>query len=235
VDDLDRQLDRWARSGLITADQAQAIRRAEKKSERTSRGIPVLAEVLAYVGAILALSAVTFIASQVWSDLAAGEQLGLLALTTVALWAGGWWIRAEDNPVRQRLSAILWFSSVGGVGWFVVVLATGLWDIENGYGLVIGVAMSAYAILLYRYSRTSLQQIAIAAGVAFLCGGLSDVAGGGDWFGVFIWISGATWIALARGDVLTPRRTGFALGSVGVLAGPEAIVFAFFESPEFVG
>ncbi|MGH2699460.1 MAG: DUF2157 domain-containing protein [Actinomycetota bacterium] len=232
LNDLDRMLERWTGAGLITADQARAIRAAEKRDERASGGIPVLAEVLAYVGAVFALSAVVFIGSQVWADLAVGAQLGLIALATAALWAGGWWMRSGPHPVRQRLGSVLWFLSAGGTGWLADVVATDLWDLDDGYGLIIGLALSLYAGLLYRYRRTSLQQIALAGGVGFICGGLSDLAGGGDWFGLLLWVAGVGWITLTRVGVLTPRRTGFALGAVGVLGGAQALAFGFFESPD---
>lgn len=232
MNDLDRMLERWTEGGIISADQARAIRAAEEREEGVSRAIPVLAEVIAYVGAIFALSAVAFIASQVWPDLAVGQRLGLLALGTGVLWAGGWWMRGGHDPVRRRLVNVLWFLSAGGAGWLADLVATDVWDIENGYGLVVGLALSLYAGLLYIDRQTSLQQIAVAGGVTFLCAGLSDVAGGDDWFGWFLWLAGAGWIVLTRAGVLTPRRTGFALGAAGALAGSEAVAFVFFDSPE---
>ncbi|MDQ3661866.1 MAG: DUF2157 domain-containing protein [Actinomycetota bacterium] len=233
MNDLDRMLERWTGAGLLTSEQARAIRAAENRSGRASPAIPALAEVIAYVGAILILSAGAFIASRIWSDLAVGAQLGILALTTGVLWAGGWWMRNDHNPVRHRLVTVLWFLSAGGMGWLADVAASELWDLENGYALIIGLTLSLYAGLLYLYRRTSLQQIAVAGGVVFLCGGLSDIAGGDDWFGLLLWAAGAGWIALTRAGVLTPRRTGFALSAAGVLAGSEAVVIVnFFESPD---
>jgi uncharacterized membrane protein len=232
VDDLDRMLERWRDAGLITPDQARAIRVAEKRDGGASRAISGLAEVVAYVGAIFALSAVAFIASRMWTSLPVGVQLGLLGLATTILWAGGWWVRAGRNPVQRRLVAVLWFLSAGGMGWLADVAATDLWDLEDGYALIIGVSLSLYAGILYLYRRTSLQQIALAGGVGFLCGGLSDIAGGDDWFGPLLWVAGAAWIALTARGVLNPRRTGFALGAVGALAGSEAVFIEFFESPE---
>ena len=230
VNDLDRMLERWTGAGLITPDQAQAIRAAENRDGGDSRAIPALAEVIAYVGAIFVLSAGAFIASRIWSDLAAEEQLGLLGLATGVLWAGGWWMRGGHSPVRHRLVTVLWFLSAGGMGWLADVAASDLWDLENGYALIIGLALTLYGGLLYLYRRTSLQQIAVAGGVVFLCGGISDIAGGDDWFGLLLWAAGVAWIALARIGLLTPARTGFALGAIGALAGPEVVVINFFES-----
>jgi hypothetical protein len=235
LSDLDRMLERWTAAGLITADQARAIRATEKREGHTSRAIPSIAEVIAYVGAIFALSSVAFIASRVWEDLAVGAQLGLLALATGVFWVGGWWIQEADSPVRERLATVLWFISAGGLGWFADVIASDVWDVDNGYALIIGLALSLYAGLLYNYRRSSLQQIALAGGVGFVCAGLSDVAGGDDWFGLLLWLAGAGWIALTRAGLLIPRRTGLALGAVGVLVGSEAIALNFFDRPDAFG
>ncbi|MBA2274466.1 MAG: hypothetical protein H0W21_11280 [Actinobacteria bacterium] len=132
-------------------------------------------------------------------------------------------MRGGHNPVRHRLVTVLWFLSAGGMGWLADVAANDLWDIEDGYALIIGLTLSLYAGLLYLHRRTSLQQIAVAGGVVFLCGGLSDIVGGNDWFGLLLWAAGVAWIALARIGVLTPARTGFALGAIGALAGSEAV------------
>lgn len=71
MNDLDRMLDRWTGAGLITGDQAPSDPGRREPRRRDSRAIPALAEVIAYVGAIFVLSAGAFIASRIWSDLAA--------------------------------------------------------------------------------------------------------------------------------------------------------------------
>jgi hypothetical protein len=225
-------LQRWQHAGLITADQARAIRTVEGRDEGASRAIPAVAEVVAYVGAILVLSAVAFLATRIWPNLGVAQHLGLLTLATGLLWAAGWWMRGGRGPVLRRLVTVLWFLSASAMGWLADVAATDLWDLEDGYAAVTGVALVLYAGALYLHRRTSLQQVAVAGGVGFVCGGVSDIAGGDDLFGLLLWIAGAGWIMLTRAGVLTPRRTGFALGAVGVLVGAEAVVVEFFDSPE---
>ena len=44
MSDLDRMLERWTAAGLISADQARAIRATEKRVGLTSRAIPSIAE-----------------------------------------------------------------------------------------------------------------------------------------------------------------------------------------------
>jgi hypothetical protein len=141
-------------------------------------------------------------------------------------------MRGGRGPVLRRLVTVLWFLSASAMGWLADVAATDLWDLEDGYAAVTGVALVLYAGALYLHRRTSLQQVAVAGGVGFVCGGVSDIAGGDDLFGLLLWIAGAGWIMLTRAGVLTPRRTGFALGAVGVLVGAEAVVVEFFDSPE---
>ena len=235
LEHLDQMLERWTAAGLITADQARAIRATEKQDGPTSREVPSIAEVIAYVGAIFALSSVGFIASEVWEDLALGAQVGLITLVTGLFFIGGWWIRGGGNPVRERLATVLWFISAAGFGWFADLIATDVLDVDNGYALIIGLALTLYAGLLYNLRRTPLQQIALAGGVGFVCAGLSDILGGDEWFGVLLWLAGAGWIALTKEEVLTPRRTGFALGAAGVLVGAEAIALNFFDNPDAIG
>ena len=204
MDDLDLMLQRWTREGHISAAQADAIRAREARAGDPPRSVPIIAEAIAYVGAVFILSAATFVASQAWSDLGSQTRLAILTLATAALWAGGWWMREGREPMLRRLVSVLWFLSAGGLAWTADLVATDLIDIENGYALVIGVSLVLYSGILYLHRRSSLQQVALGFGALFTCAGLSDLAGGDDWFGPLLWLVGAGWIALTRLGRLTP-------------------------------
>lgn len=235
MDDLERMLRRWTMGGIITPEQAEEIRAIEGSRSDAKRSVPVLAEVIAYVGAILILSAAIFVASQLWGDLPSAARLTVVVLATALLWASGWWIRGGRNPMVKRLTSVLWFLSAGGLAWTVDLIATDVLDIDDGYALVIGIPLAVYSWLLYLARRAALQQVALAVSAALICGGLSDIAGGDDWFGVLLWVLGAFWIFLTRSGSLEPRGTGFVLGSIGVLGGAEAVALEFFESTEAEG
>ena len=233
--DLDEMLERWAHDGLITFEQARAIEEVETKRTVRAGSTPALAEVVAYAGAMCLLSGAFVIASRIWPGFSEVQQLLLLGLGTILLWAGGWWIRKDSRPALQRLATGLWFLSVGGAGWLATEVADHLLD-HDGNSLFVGISTSLYAGALYLKRRTSLQQIALAAGVAHLCAGLSAGLGQEtDWLGAFLWIGGAAWIVLAHAEILTPRRTAYAMGALGMLAGSEAIAIEFFESAEWWG
>jgi hypothetical protein len=234
---LDERLERWARDGLITIEQARAIQKAEEERERTAaRGsTPALTEVVAYAGAICLLSGASVIASRIWPRFGVVQQLLLLGGGTILLWAGGWWIRADPRPALQRLATGLWFLSVGGVGWFAAALSDHLLEQVESNSLIVGVSTSLYGGALFLTRRTSLQQIGVAGGVAYLCAGVSDLGSGEDTLGILLWIAGAMWIALTRANLLTPRRTGFVLGALGVLGGSEALAIEFFEATDWWG
>jgi uncharacterized membrane protein len=237
LEKLNEGLDRWTREGLITSEQARAIQAAEEERERTSftGSTPAVIEVIAYAGAICLLSGAYVIASRIWPRFSVIQQLLLLAIGTALLWAGGWWIRADPRPVFQRLATGLWFLSVGGVGWLAAAVSNHLLKANNSYSLIVGVSTSLYAGALWLTRRTSLQQIGLAGGVAYLCSGVSDLGGGGETFGIFLWIAGVMWIVVTRANFITPRRTGFVLGALGVLGGSEAVAINFFESTEWWG
>ncbi|MDQ3618853.1 MAG: DUF2157 domain-containing protein [Actinomycetota bacterium] len=235
MDDLERRLQRWLSAGLISESQADAIRASEEREANSSRSVPILAEVIAYIGAIFVLSAATFVASQVWTDLRSGAQLVVVVLATGVLWAGGWLLRTGRHPMTQRLVSVLWFLSAGGLAWTADLIATGLLDIEDGYGLVIGVPLSLYTGLLFVYRRTPLQQVALASSLGLICAGLSDLAGGDDLFGLLLWLVGVGWIVLTRAGRMTPLRTGYVLGAVGLLVGSQAVALKFLETTEAEG
>lgn len=230
--DLERALERWVAADLISHDQAQRILRAESSLDRGGRRIPLLTEVIGYLGAAFVLTAAVAAASQTWPDLAMAEKLLSLALATGLLWAGGWWIRANEEPAIRRLSSVLWFLSIGGMAFLVHEVAAQGLDVETGAALPAALIASAYAALLYLRRRASLQQIALFGGVVLSCAGISDVTGGSDWFGPLVWGAGWGWLWLARRALLVPLRTGLALGSTGILIGSQAAAIEFFASGE---
>src|SRR5258708_34541958 len=71
------QLARWTQDGLIDAEQRDRIEAAERArtAAAPSRRLPLVAEVLGYVGAIIAIVAGGVAISQVWSRFPPGAQL----------------------------------------------------------------------------------------------------------------------------------------------------------------
>jgi hypothetical protein len=220
VDELGDMLAKWQREGIITAAQAEAIRAAEE-SARPAPRIPLVAEVVGYLGAAFVLSAAVALTAQFWSDLAVAVRVAVLLAVTALLLLAGWSIRASEEPAFRRLGSFLWFAAVGGAGLLGDVVATDALDLDTGFSLPTGAVMTALALALWLLRRASLQLVAVFAGVLFLVAGTSDVLGGDDLFGLLLWAVGVASIVLARRGVLGPQRTAYALAGAAVLVGAQ--------------
>jgi len=219
--ELPGRLDRWVTASLITREQADAILRFEKPEARgvAQRPIPLVTEALAYLGAALALAALFVFLSQAWDGLGAGGRVAVFGVVAAAFFAGGFLLRANPEPAMHRLASVLWALSAGFVGGFAAVLATDAFDASDRGGfLAAGAGGSVYAGALYAARRQTLQQAALAAALVVLAAGLFWESPGG--VGIALVVLGVAWLALGWSGRLSPRRTAFAIGALGLLIGP---------------
>jgi uncharacterized membrane protein len=231
MDELDQMLQRWEARGIITAAQAEEIRRHET-SVRPKQRIPLIAEALGYLGAALVLSAALALAAQLWSELDVAVRIAILLAVTALLLFAGWSIRSSVEPAFRRLASFLWLAAVAGAGYLADVVATDALDIETGFSIVIGIAMTALAAALWSLRRTAPQLVGVFAGIAFLIAGISDLLGGNDAFGILLWVVGVVALISARLNFISPERTALALSSIAVLVGAQWAAFELFSDTE---
>jgi uncharacterized membrane protein len=231
MDELERLLRRWEASGIITPAQAEEIRRHET-SARPKPRIPLIAEALGYLGAALVLSAALALAAQLWSDLAVAVRITVLLAVTALLLLAGWSIRTSVEPAFRRLASFLWLAAVAGVGFLADVVASDALDIETGFSIAIGIAMTSLAAALWLLRRTAPQLVGVFAGLAFLIAGISDILGGDDAFGILLWVVGVIALVSARLEFVSPERTAYALSSIAVLVGAQWAAFEFFSDTQ---
>lgn len=228
---LDQMLRRWEASGIITAAQAEEIRRHET-SARPKPRIPLIAEALGYLGTALVLSAALALAAQLWSDLPIAVRIAVLLAVTALLILAGWSIRNSVEPAVRRLASFLWLAAVAGAGFLADVVASDALDIETGFSIAIGIAMTSLAAALWLVRRTAPQLVGVFAGLAFLIAGISDILGGDDAFGILLWVVGVIALISARLEFISPERTAYALSSIAVLVGAQWAAFEFFSDTQ---
>jgi len=227
MNELDRGLERWREAGIITAAQVDQIRALEASSAQ--RRIPLIAEVLGYLGAALVVSAVVALGSQIWEDLATAARIAVFVVITASLLIAGSAIGDSDEPAVRRLSNFLWLAAVGTTFFLADEVVTDALDVETGYAILIGGAMSALGLALWRVRKSAMQLIGLFAGLIVVLAGIADVWSGADRFGILTWALGAVWLGLTRLEFVAPERTSYALAGGWMLFGAQWAAFDVFH------
>lgn len=235
--DLADRLREWVAQGLIDEAQAAAIRSYENPPE-DERRVPLVAEVLGYLGGSLALIAVFILVGEFWTDLEVWARLLLVGAGTVAFLTAGWFIRDIANEAIRRLASFAWALGTVGVAFWFGLLGDNVFEAEPETSILMGsLAASAVAFVLYRLSPHGLQQILLGGSV--VASALSLLAQLDQppeaYYGLAIWGIGVAWLFLTWGGHLRPKITGYALGAIAVLLGPQFMRFDDVTWPLLLG
>jgi Predicted membrane protein (DUF2157) len=227
VEELDRRVARWVEAGVIGPEQAEAILALEGEGRQPGgRRRAVAAEVLGYLGGVLAVVAGFVLGAESWDRLGHWGRVGVLAAVTGVLLAAGWRLRRGQGRVLPRLASVLWFGAVAGIAGLLAVLLEGRSD-DALADPSLEVAGGALVLAggLYLLERRVLQQVALFVAVV----ATMVAAGhrlGWSWEtveGYGFLVLGAAWLELGRRGLIGPRRTSEALGSLALLSGPEVL------------
>lgn len=236
---LEGRIDGWVEAGLITEEQAQAIRDHEatrRESPPTSRRT-YLAEMLGYSGGLLIAGGFLVWMEDSLANLGTPTFILVCAVLSIALGlAGHKTFRDLEGGSGERLGGFLWLLSVAsafGVTLFVYLSI----DDREAFELLAGsVGATAMAAIYYKLRQTRILHIAL-----FLCIGLLLVGG----FGSVFWASGndgektiavvlflhcATWLLLGARSLLKPAKTARELGALGI-----PLTLAYMGEPHFLG
>lgn len=227
--DLAERLPIWVDRGLLTEEQADALRRFERSDEERGGRTALIAEAFGYLGASLAVVAGGMVAAEHWERLTAGGRLTLTALMTVALLAAGWWIRDRDSAAIQRLVSLLWAGASAGTAFTAGLFATEVMDWgEVAVALTVSGAAGLVSLVLYLQRPRMLQHVALAASVVGLATSLlgsTDAVVEPGWYGLLVWGLGVAWVLLTWSGWLSPDTTGWVVGLAGVGIGAQVATF----------
>ncbi len=226
---LRHELNRWTEAGIIDADQAARIESTEQaradalETPGRRRALPLVAEVLGYLGAAIAISAGFIVIRQLWPRVPPTATLSFTAVAAVSLTVIGAVLRTGGQPAYARLRSVLWLLATGAGTGFAAILANQVLDLgDRGLLLTAAAAWAGLAIPLWWLGKSALQHVVMFGGlVALVATGLYQlypaltVVG----YGIAIWVLSAVWGAAAYRGYVVPRAAGLAAASIGVLVG----------------
>src|SRR5262249_27844374 len=144
---LREQLARWAAAGLIDPDQADRIEATERERAVAfpGRRLPLVAEVLGYVGAVIAITAIVVTVHQIWKHVPTAAEMATAGVIAVGLLLAGAALRTDADPALARLRSALWLLSMACAAAFVAVLTGRYLQLADADGAL----MTAAASLVY--------------------------------------------------------------------------------------
>jgi hypothetical protein len=219
------QLARWTAAGLIEKDQADRIEAAEREraGPLPRPRLPLVAEVLGYVGAVIAMTAIGATIHQIWKHVPTAVEMATAGLIAVGLLLAGAALRTDIDPALARLRSALCLLSTASAAAFVAVLTGRYFHLADAdVALTTAAASLVYVVPLWWWTRSALQHLAaFGAAVALLEIGIAriDPHAGTLTFGIGTWLLALAWgIAVSRGH-LAPAPVGLLLSGAGALAG----------------
>jgi hypothetical protein len=182
-----------------------------------------VAEVLGYVGAIIAITAIVLTVHQIWKHVPAAAEMATAGVIAAGLLLAGAAVRTDTDRALARLRSVLWLLSTASATAFVYLLTDRYIHLTDSDGALTTAAVSlVYAVPLWWRSRSALQHLAaFGATVAVLETGIDriDPHAGTLQFGISLWAFALAWgFAVWRGR-LVPAPMGMFLSGAGLLAG----------------
>lgn len=219
-----RHIDRWLGESLITESEALALRHFEMQhATEAARRVPMVAEVLAYLGAALALAAGLLLFGNRFEELSRSMRMIVPAVAGVVFFAAGWPLHRHADPSVGRLAGALWLLATGAFAGF---MAEALFDVTDQPAwalLALGVSVTVFGGALMLAHPTGPTHIGAAAGAAMILPGVVawwDPADQFVWTGLSFVLFGWLWLALGRTRAVKPATPAFVVGTVTALYGP---------------
>ncbi len=218
---LQEHSNEWTEAGLISADQADAIRRFERAASEPATRLTVVAEVSGYLAAVIALGGGAAVVAPSWSDIGLAGRLAVaLAIAVVAFVAGRHLVGLGERGA-SRLGGFSWAIAAGALGLATGALVDDLRPADGAWtAIAVGAVVGAAGFWLWRNLDRPLQLATAAVGAAVMGGGWFELLDIRVWVAaVTTWFVAALFGGAAAAGWLHPRTTALAIGSVGMMIG----------------
>jgi hypothetical protein len=235
---LEAVLQRAVESGILSADQAQAVLVAERihgEQFGGGRRLPVT-EALGYLAGLLALSGAVTLAIQYWREVPIAGRIGLLAAVAATTWLVGARIVDGSAPALIRLRGALWFASSAAVAALAGQIA---WDVahagEATVWLAAGAAAAVHAGLLWQLRDRPAQHLACLAAALAAAGGAAGLTDLDSAVGLAIAAVGTAWVVAGWSATLRPPTMALVGGGIAVLTGAGVTGVGWSDAAPLLG
>jgi hypothetical protein len=231
-DETASSLARWVRLGLITPDQADAIRATEAREAPSGPGLPsgarrvIVSEVLGSLGAIAACASAVVGTAVLWEQLTTTARTAIPAVGAAALFAAGAVVPRGEDRSAQRLGALLWLLATVATGAAMAVLGTDALGLAGqNVALISGAVPLAISIVLLRHFPSPHLVLAVVG--ASVCTAVGTIlqydAARAAHVGVVLTCLGASLVLLGWSGILPDRSTGVVSAAAVALVGVEML------------
>jgi hypothetical protein len=219
---FERHAHDWVEAGLLSPDQAASIRHFEHLDEpEAAPRLTTVAEVASYLGSVIAFAGGAAIVGPNWDEFGMVGQLAIaLALTTIGFTVGTWLVHLAEAGTR-RLGSFLWVVGAGGVAMAVAVVMHEIDPRDRAwFAVVIGSALLAIGLGLWRNLDRPLQLLTAAGGLVAAGAGVTELLDVSVWVAAPVtWVAAATFGVVAAFDHVRPRLLALAVSAAGVMIG----------------
>ena len=220
----------WAEAGLVTPDQLEAIERYERTSppapaEPEVVGMPLAAEFVLYLAAILVGTGSTFMVTRFWDRLGGGGRVAIALAVTAVGYLAAMMLEPVEAPSFRRLAALTRLVGTAGLALSAGVLAVELGSESPPITtLCVGLPVLIAGSLDWRNEERPLGLFTTVVGLTVTGIALGSLADIWPWVaGGVTWVVGATMVGLGLTERLRPALWAAVFGAIGAMAGAVAL------------
>ncbi len=214
-----RKLDVWVHEGLITAAQKEAIEAFEQRDTERDTATVSIAEALGYIGAALAFGALGLVVQGVWEQLVPLGRIGLSLAAVLIFGASAYLLEDRPGETAQRLTSVLTAVTVVllAVTTALVLDTNTDWYSPTQVALVAVVFAAAAGVSYGRRQRPLAVVVLFVSGLGLIAAALAQPIVTVNMFAaaMLFWVYALSWLLLAIGEWITPRRPALIFGAIG--------------------
>jgi hypothetical protein len=180
---LDDHAQEWVAAGLISADEAAAIRHHEHLDEPVvAPRMTIVAEIACYLGSVIAFAGGAAIIGPNWDALGLGGQLAVAFAIAVMGFVVGTWLVHLREAGTDRLGSFLWVIGTGGAAMAAAVVTNKVDPTDDAwFAVVVGLTVAGLGLALWRNLDRPLQLLTAAGGSLAAYGGVVGLTDASVW------------------------------------------------------